>query len=241
MRRLATAIVFGLLLATTAAWGARITDQLLAGFYANPDSTSQPLKVLPSGTPVEVLENKGEFARVRLGDNSEGWVERRFITDAKPAKVQLLELQARHGALQRELAQARRELKQLRGGTPAVQALEQTLAATREELARLRRQQPDSEADTDQTQAADPGLERLEQRLIELEAQNELLRERMSEAAALLGAAPPDADQAQQAPAGFTLHPWHLPLLALLLLVAFLAGIAFKNYRMARRYGSFRF
>ena len=104
--------LFGLLLLLCAipAPAAHITDKLLAGFYDKPASTGQPIQVLPSGTPVEVLKQKGEFSQVRLSDHSEGWIESRYITDEKPAQVMLLELQARTSDLQQKLHAAKEGL-----------------------------------------------------------------------------------------------------------------------------------
>ena len=160
-------LLLSLLLIALPASGASITDRLLAGLYAEASSTSEPLRVLPSDTPLEVLEQSGRFSRVRLGDNSEGWVESRYITEQKSARLQLLELQARHGALRSRLRDAERLLLELQraAGAPALPT-----PATTAEVA---------------------------------------------------------------APA--TMNPWLPALVALLMVLSFIAGIAFKNYRIARR------
>ncbi len=95
-----------------AAPAAHITDKLLAGFYDQPTAQGQPQRALPSGTPVEILERKGEFMRVRLSDNTEGWIQSKYITDEKPAQVMLLEAQARAGVLEQELAKTKEQLTQ---------------------------------------------------------------------------------------------------------------------------------
>jgi hypothetical protein len=97
------------LLAGSAA-GAHITDRLLAGLYAAPDATEEPLRVLETGTPLEVLERDGAFTRVRLGDESTGWVQTEYLSDQKPSRVKLLELQAETGEIRRRLADAERAL-----------------------------------------------------------------------------------------------------------------------------------
>ncbi len=92
------------LLAAPWASAAHITDKLLAGLYEQPASGLQPLKLLPSGTPVEVLERKTNFQRIRLDDGTEGWVNASYVTEEKPAKAMLLESQARVIDLERQLA-----------------------------------------------------------------------------------------------------------------------------------------
>ena len=184
MRSIACWFVLGVLvMPAQAAQGAHITDKLLAGFYEQPDAASQPLKVLASGAPVEVLKKQAGFTRVRLGDNSEGWVESRYISDSKPAKVMLLELQAKHGQMKQQLRQAERELKRLR-----------------EDLEHRPSPSPSPLPDT-----------------------------------AVL--ATEDSAPATEHEQDYSLRIWHLPLLALLMLIGFIAGIIFKNHRIAARHG----
>lgn len=104
-------ILFVLLLVIGSAQAAHITDKLLVGLYDKPDSSTKPIKVLPSGTPLEILEQKDTFSRVRLGDGMEGWVKSVYISKEKPARAMLLELQAKLGTLQNKLQQAEKELK----------------------------------------------------------------------------------------------------------------------------------
>jgi hypothetical protein len=92
--------------AAVAADAAHITDKLLAGLYAEPQLAEQPVQLLPSGTPVEVLASREGFRRVRLGDGTEGWVEARYLSEEKPARAMLLEAQARLARLEAELAGA---------------------------------------------------------------------------------------------------------------------------------------
>jgi hypothetical protein len=93
----------GLASLATAAEGAYITDKLLAGLYAAPTRSEEPLKLLPSGTPLEILGHRGGFSRVRLTDHQTGWVESTYVTMEKPARVMLLEAQATAGELRTQL------------------------------------------------------------------------------------------------------------------------------------------
>lgn len=88
------------------AQAAHITDKLLAGLYEKPASGQQPVQLLASGTPVEVLEEKGGYQRVRLADGTQGWVNGSYITDQKPAQAKLLEAKAQIAGLEEELAEA---------------------------------------------------------------------------------------------------------------------------------------
>ena len=203
-----------LLLLAQGSFGAYITDRLLAGFYASPDLTSEPLRALPNDTPMEILEEAGNLSRVRLGDNSEGWVESRFITREKPARTMLLELQAKYAALK---SRADNSGGGQQIGPPA--SLESTI-----EKNPFRAPEQPSSIPEKQAQAAEQGNAETQQ----LRRENALLRERLQQ----LGESLPSEPTTQQQPD--SMQPWFLPLIMLVMLLGFITGIAFKNYRLAR-------
>ena len=132
--------VFMLLVTIGSAQAAYITDKLLVGFYAKPEATSQPVKVLPSSTPMEVLGKQGALSKVRLGDGKEGWVKSIYISTEKPARAMLLELQAKSSTIQNKLLQAEKALKAAKAGAAApadnkaIAKLEQELALAKKQL-----------------------------------------------------------------------------------------------------------
>ncbi|MCP3672034.1 MAG: TIGR04211 family SH3 domain-containing protein [Gammaproteobacteria bacterium] len=132
---------FVLLFAIGSAQAAHITDKLLVGLYAKPDTASQPTKVLPSGTPLDVQKKNGAFSKVRLGDGKEGWVKTIYISNEKPARAMLLELQAKSSTLQKKLRQKEKALKAaLAGQTPATgdtDKLKRDLALAKQKLATM--------------------------------------------------------------------------------------------------------
>lgn len=133
-------ILFVFLLAISCSvQAAHITDKLLVGLYTKPASGVQPIKVLPSGTPLEVLERKDAFSKVRLGDGKEGWVKSVYISDEKPARAMLLELQAKSSTLKDKLSQMEKELEAARSSSAPTQnadlsKLQQELSQTKEKL-----------------------------------------------------------------------------------------------------------
>jgi SH3 domain protein len=127
-----------LLLSVTTLQAAHITDKLIVGLYETPDNSTKPLQVISSGTPLDVLKKEGGYSLVRLGDGKEGWIKSTYITAEKPAKAQLLELQAKTGELKQKLQQAEEKLKGV--STAAVDSsssnskLQQELVATTAKL-----------------------------------------------------------------------------------------------------------
>jgi SH3 domain protein len=237
-------LILLLLLPVAAVQGAHITDKLLAGLYEKPDSTNDPISLLPSGTPLEILSRQGGYARVRLGDDQTGWVEARFISKEKPAKARLLEAQAKNAELQRQLVEAQARLRLYKDDRGALSAGQAAVSAgpspapPQSQAGPGNNGEPRRVADLErQLETARREAERqigLEQkRSAVLEAENRRLREHQEEVAAML------ADKSASGRSG-DWRPWHVSLLAALLLLSFVAGIAFKNYRIYRRYGKHR-
>lgn len=70
---------------------------------------------LPTGTAVRILEwpENGDWARVAYKD-TEGWIEKQYISRSPIAQMKLERLQQRHGELQSELKQTQSQLQSLR-------------------------------------------------------------------------------------------------------------------------------
>lgn len=82
---------------------AYVSERLYLGVYAIPDTTGTPVKMLPSGEQVEVLETEGDFTKIRSKDKSEGWVRTEFITEVVPTKVKLKQVTSQRDQLQLQL------------------------------------------------------------------------------------------------------------------------------------------
>ena len=130
--------------ACAAAETAYVTDMLQLGLHRASDTSDRPFENLQSGTRLEVLERKPQYARVRTDAGAEGWVKAAYIVSETPARYRLAELEATVEALGAELADARatekrasHEAEMLRGREAEYAA---SLAALRETVGRLERQ-----------------------------------------------------------------------------------------------------
>lgn len=103
-------LLIGLMLCPSLLYSAHITDKLLAGMYATANAAEQPIQLLPSGTPLELIGEQKGFVKVQLVDGKTGWVEKRFLSEDKPANVRLLALQSKYRQLQEKLDQAEAQL-----------------------------------------------------------------------------------------------------------------------------------
>ena len=69
--------------------------------------------VITDGTKVELLEVDGDWAKIQLPNGKEGWTLRRYLSDKKPLKDQLVELEQEKRELEEKLAETNSRLAQL--------------------------------------------------------------------------------------------------------------------------------
>ena len=133
-----------------------ITDKLLVGLYASHDKTGKAIKVLSSGTAVEVLDRKQGYIKVKLKDGTEGWVELRFITKSIPAQARLDKLEEAYKLLQREKEELQKQKEkedktglkgELNKANLRVSELEKALNEHKEKIAAMEEQGVGGSAD----------------------------------------------------------------------------------------------
>ncbi len=223
MRRRLARFAFLLLMAALApAWGAHITDRLAVGLYDAPELKGKPQRLLTTGTPLEVLERKGDAVRVRLGDGASGWLEARYVTEEKPAAAALLEARAEIRRLKERLAASGEGMAAPRSLPSAEQArLGLELGKARARIAQLEGKL----AELSRLQASQAELERL--------------RATQAQIRRLLGMSEAEATE-RTPPAG----PWQSPWTWLGLAAALLAGAGLGAWwmqrRVRRRFGGLR-
>lgn len=106
------AAVVGMLGAVSAALAQThyVTDRVLVGLYEGKSKDSPLIKVMPTGTPLEILNREDEFVEVRGPDGLTGWVEASYVVDRKPAQLVVLELADKQKVTTVELDAAREQL-----------------------------------------------------------------------------------------------------------------------------------
>lgn len=90
--------------AVSAAETAYVIDKLLVGVHQDRDLNSAIVKVLPTGTQLDVLQRDGELAEVRDGDGTVGWVDSAYLMEEAPAQLQVQTLSEENAELKRRLA-----------------------------------------------------------------------------------------------------------------------------------------
>lgn len=199
-----------------------ITDKLVVGLYPSASLEGEPLKLLTSGTPLEVVEQAEGAYQVRLADDTRGWVESGYVTSDKPASMMLLEAQAELRRLKRAMGEESAAVE----GDPA--------SPCEAEAAKLK-------SALDKAQARIKRMEKGQAELLAARvAQQKLesLEARVAEAVDLLHGEPEPQPQTGEVDLIGQYLPWVGAFLALVL--GFAAGIGFIDYRIRKRYGGFR-
>lgn len=113
-----------------------VTDQLEITLRSGESTAYRILRMLPSGTPLEVLaiDPKTKYARVRTQDGTLGYVLARQLQTEPVARTRLAETQARLDELQREPSTVAAQLARLRSEHASLTASAQRLQRERERL-----------------------------------------------------------------------------------------------------------
>ncbi|MCU7932330.1 MAG: TIGR04211 family SH3 domain-containing protein [Candidatus Thiodiazotropha sp. (ex Codakia rugifera)] len=90
-----------------------VTDELQLSLHELINSKGKLLQRLNSGTELELLDEEGLFAKVRTKEGIEGWTKSGFLIARKPARAQLLEMQAQNQGLTSKLSASETALKQV--------------------------------------------------------------------------------------------------------------------------------
>jgi len=152
MRKILLILLLGLLILPAArvmAASQYVSDKLQITLRSGQGDQYRILKMLKTGTPVEILEEaKGGYVFVRTPDGTEGWVQNQFLTTETPKPIviarlekererlreQVEQFKTRQAELTTELENVRRERA---GGDAAIADLQKDLDKVRAEYSDL--------------------------------------------------------------------------------------------------------
>jgi SH3 domain protein len=102
-----------------------VTDSINIMLRTEPDSEARIISVLSSGDPLEILEARRDWSRVRFqgpdGSPKDGWVLSRFIMDREPWEGRVKILEEENTSLKEALSQGERKWSQLTQGEQQLQ------------------------------------------------------------------------------------------------------------------------
>ncbi|ROR35023.1 TIGR04211 family SH3 domain-containing protein [Inmirania thermothiophila] len=160
-----------------------VTDRVEITVRSGPSLQNRILKLVPSGTAVELLEADPEsgYSRVRLADGTEGWIITRYLMDAPAARAQLAEARKRVAELEAETASLRERIAELEAQGQALGAeRDQAVQKARElelRLDRIQRTAGDALRIERERNELQTYARKLEGELQTLRAENDALRD----------------------------------------------------------------
>jgi len=140
-----------------------VDDQLIITMRTGKANTYQILRTIPSGTLLELLQQDGDYSRVRTPDGTEGWVLTQYLTKTPIAKVRLASAEKKIDKLRQEKQQLQQQLSALTEEKKSLDTAQENLGNERSQL--------QSELDKLREVAAHP---------IELAQQNESLSDKVT-------------------------------------------------------------
>lgn len=102
-----------------------VADNLRVGVRAEPFNKSPSIAIINTGTPIDILETKGNYVKVRTPSGAEGWVKSAYLSPEKPALLHLKEATEKLQQLEQELASFNSKIPENRA---AIQDLKQQIA-----------------------------------------------------------------------------------------------------------------
>lgn len=84
---------------------AYVIDRLLMGIHESRDTDSAILKVVPTGTRLDVLKRDGDAAQVSEPGGTQGWVDAAYLSAEPPARARVAELEQAKTALETRVQQ----------------------------------------------------------------------------------------------------------------------------------------
>ncbi len=91
-----------------------VTDSIKITLRSGPGTQNKIIRMLPSGTKLEKLDQTTNWIKVRTERGYEGWVLKRYVMDTFPKSVQLEQIRNKIQQLQQEKQKTEQDLQSLK-------------------------------------------------------------------------------------------------------------------------------
>jgi SH3 domain protein len=129
-------LIFTAMMGTAAAETRYVSDELQITLRSGQSTQHQILRMIPSGTPLEVLETDEDtgYTQVRTPQNVEGWVLTRYLMDHPSAQDQLAAAKKNAARLEEENKNLKSNLKDVSGDKSSLDKDKRELLANNDKL-----------------------------------------------------------------------------------------------------------
>jgi len=240
-----TGLVLLLTVSAAAAETLYITGELKAGLHEEKRLDSPIIKIIPTGTAVEIIKREDNVSFVRDADGASGWIDNSYLVTQEPGGTASQDARERVQALQQQLNAAKNRLQALQQQAQPDGATLQQLRKTNSDLEQQLKAEKLKSGDLQvqlselhKQMGVNPDNKSLYQKIADLSEQNKALQVQLAKARDN-----PDAGNGGNGAGTVASGPPWRHLLAYLGIAAVL-GVALGLYIMdtvnRRRHGGFR-
>ena len=88
-----------------------VTDEVKIGLHKEPSNESPIIKLVPSGTKLNVIERENDLIHVEEPEGVRGWVNSQNVLNNKPGKTKVIELETINQELEKKIGTKTKESK----------------------------------------------------------------------------------------------------------------------------------
>lgn len=153
-----------------------VTDELEIDLRSGTSLQHRILRMIPSGTELEILEQDAAtgYTRVRAPSGAEGWILTRYLTTSPPARVRLADTEKKLAELE---IQSRQRMAKLSQSDQEFLKTMEELARVKDENMKFSKQLADIQRTASSALAIDAENKELKNRLMQMEREQETLRQ----------------------------------------------------------------
>jgi len=207
-----------------------VTDQLLVGIYTDRSLTGPPVKLLKSGTRLEVVQRDGQVVEVKTSDNNQGWLKASYLTMEPPAQVQLTKNKQK---IERLNSRIKRQWTKAANAENNLKKIEAENLKMKRQLEKLAKQ---SASGKNQSVELQQQLQQLQNERKDLDAQLEQLSGERDTLAGSNSELTAELKSVQ----GGDRWKWFAGAFAVTFVVGLIAGFTLQDKIQRRRHGGFR-
>ena len=171
-----------------------VSDQLEITLRSGTSTRHEILRMLPSGTPLEVLKTDSEsgYTRVRIPQGQTGWVLTRFLMKTSAARDQLARMQKKLAEVElenrRQQTNSQKAKEKIGGLAKARKKLSEDNRKLTQQLAEIRRTASSAIVLNNENKSLKANLVEMERNLQALSQENETLKDRTARDWFMVGA-----------------------------------------------------
>jgi SH3 domain protein len=174
----ATTLVF-LALLTTIAWAETryISDQLVISLRTSPQNGGEIITYLRTDTAVEVVEEAGDYIKVKTKEGETGFIKKHYLTTETPKSIVIRRLQKERDRLASKVSETKDQLSSAKSKTNQnLQELETKHKETRKDLEALQTKLRSSQAELKKTSADFKALQQDAQDVVAIKKERDQFR-----------------------------------------------------------------